>query len=68
MAPQNAHKNPESESQTRLSINDPQRRQQIRSHVVTQTLQTVKRHVQLTKKDLIYSLVDVLYTQSFFKG
>ena len=39
MAPENAHNFPESQPQTRL---------------LTQTLQTVKRHDQSTRKDLVY--------------
>ena len=50
------------------SINDhPKHRQQIRSRGVTQTLQTVKRHDQSTRKDPVYSLIDVLYTQTLAK-
>ena len=42
-----------------------QRRQQTRSHFVTQTFQIVKRHEQSAMKDLVYSLIDVLHTQTF---
>ena len=50
------------------SINDhPKPRQQIRSRVVTQTLETVKRHDQSTWKDPVCLLIDVLYTQTLAK-
>ena len=63
MAPENAHKFPESKPQTRLPQTITRTVANRYAPTLTQTLQTVKRHDQSTEKDSVYSLIDVLYTQ-----
>ena len=58
----------ESQSQTRLSVNEhPQRRPQTRSHIVTKTFSDSQKHEQSAVQVPVYALINVLYTQKLLQ-